>query len=171
MDAVHWAQDYALENRREVVRFIIAVQKKNLPKFGITKEAISCHHNYVAIEKHFGENVYITRKGAVRAGQDELGIIPSSMGAKSFIVRGNGNAQSFESCSHGAGRQMSLGKAKRLFNPQDLEAQTTGIECRKDKGVLDEIPGAYKDIDEVMENQSDLVGIVHTLKQLVCVKG
>ncbi len=171
VDAVHWAQDYALENRREMMRFIITALKKNLPKFGITKEAINCHHNYVAIEKHFGENVYITRKGAIRAGQDELGIIPGSMGTKSFIVRGKGNTQSFDSCSHGAGRRMSRGKAKRVYNSQDLEAQTIGIECRKDKGVLDEIPGAYKDIDEVMENQNDLVSIEHTLRQLVCVKG
>jgi len=171
IEAVNWAQNYAMENRREMMRLLINALKKKLPKFGITKEAINCHHNYVAIENHFGENVYITRKGAIRAGQDELGIIPGSMGAKSFIVRGKGNLQSFSSCSHGAGRRMSRGKAKRHFTAKDLEAQTKGIECRKDKGVLDEIPGAYKDIDQVMENQRDLVGIEHTLQQIVCVKG
>lgn len=169
--AVHWAQDYAMENRREIMRLIVAALKKKLPKFGITKEAINCHHNYVSIEKHFGENVYITRKGAIYAGENELGIIPGSMGSKSFIVRGKGNPESFSSCSHGAGRRMSRSKAKRTFNQADLEAQTQGVECRKDKGVIDEIPGAYKNIDEVMENQSDLVDIVHTLRQFICVKG
>jgi len=171
VQAVHWAQDYAMENRREMMRLIIEALKKKLPKFGVTKEAINCHHNYVSIEEHFGENVYITRKGAIRAGEGELGIIPGSMGAKSYIVRGKGNAESFCSCSHGAGRRMSRGKAKRHFSEQDLEAQTQGIECRKDKGVIDEIPGAYKDIDEVMANQSDLVEVVHTLRQVICVKG
>ncbi|MBI3546313.1 MAG: RtcB family protein [Gammaproteobacteria bacterium] len=171
VEAVHWAQDYAMDNRREMMRLIVDALKKELPKFGVTKEAINCHHNYVSFEKHFGENVYITRKGAIRAGVDELGIIPGSMGAKSFIVRGKGNAESFCSCSHGAGRRMSRGKALREFNEADLAAQTVGVECRKDKGVLDEIPGAYKDIDNVMANQSDLVEVVHTLKQLVCVKG
>jgi tRNA-splicing ligase RtcB len=169
--AVHWAQDYAMENRREMMRLIIDALKQKLPKFGVTKEAISCHHNYVSVEEHFGEQVYITRKGAIRAGEGELGIIPGSMGAKSYIVRGKGNEQSFCSCSHGAGRRMSRGKAKRHFSEQDIEAQTQGVECRKDKGVLDEIPGAYKDIDQVMENQSDLVEVVHTLRQVVCVKG
>jgi len=171
VNAVHWAQDYAMENRREMMRLLVDAMKKELPKFGITKEAINCHHNYVAVESHFGENVYITRKGAIRAGVDELGIIPGSMGAKSFIVRGKGNKESFCSCSHGAGRKMSRGKAKRHFSVEDMEAQTEGIECRKDSGVIDEIPGAYKDIDIVMENQRDLVEVVHTLKQIVCVKG
>ena len=169
--AVHWAQDYAMENRREMMRLIVDALKKELPKFGVTKEAINCHHNYVAIENHFGENVYITRKGAIRAGVDELGIIPGSMGAKSFIVRGKGNKESFCSCSHGAGRKMSRGKAKRHFNVDDMVAQTEGVECRKDASVIDEIPGAYKDIDTVMANQHDLVDIEHTLKQVVCVKG
>ena len=169
--AVHWAQDYAMDNRREMMRLIIDALKQKLPKFGITKEAINCHHNYVSVEEHFGEQVYITRKGAIRAGIDELGIIPGSMGAKSYIVRGKGNPESFCSCSHGAGRRMSRGKAKRLFSETDIEAQTQGVECRKDKGVLDEIPGAYKDIDEVMENQSDLVEVVHSLRQVICVKG
>jgi len=171
VNAVHWAQDYAMENRREMMRLLVDALKKELPKFGITKEAINCHHNYVAVENHFGENVYITRKGAIRAGVDELGIIPGSMGAKSFIVRGKGNKESFCSCSHGAGRKMSRGKAKRHFSVEDMEAQTEGVECRKDSGVIDEIPGAYKDIDTVMENQRDLVEVVHTLKQIVCVKG
>jgi tRNA-splicing ligase RtcB len=171
VEAVHWAQDYAMVNRREMMRLITDALRKHLPKFGITKKAINCHHNYVAVEKHFGENVYITRKGAIRAGEGELGIIPGSMGAKSYIVRGKGNPQSFCSCSHGAGRRMSRNAAKRQFSEQDLEHQTRGIECRKDKGVLDEIPGAYKDIDVVMENQNDLVEVVHTLKQIVCVKG
>ena len=171
VDAVNWAQDYAMENRREMMRLIVAALQKKLPKFGVSKEAINCHHNYVTVEDHFGERVYLTRKGAIRAGEGELGIIPGSMGAKSFIVRGRGNPQSFCSCSHGAGRRMSRGKAKRHFTETDLEAQTTGVECRKDKGVLDEIPGAYKDIDEVMQNQTDLVEVVHTLRQVVCVKG
>jgi tRNA-splicing ligase RtcB len=171
VDAVHWAQDYAMDNRREMMRLIVEALKKKLPKFGVTKEAINCHHNYVSIENHFGENVYITRKGAIRAGEGELGIIPGSMGAKSYIVRGKGNPESFCSCSHGAGRRMSRGKARRQFTEMDLETQTAGVECRKDKGVIDEIPGAYKDIDVVMDNQSDLVEVVHTLRQVVCVKG
>ena len=169
--AVHWAQDYAMDNRREMMRLIVDALKKKLPKFGVSKEAINCHHNYVSIENHFGENVHITRKGAIRAGEDELGIIPGSMGAKSYIVRGKGNPESFCSCSHGAGRRMSRGKARRTFNAEDLEAQTEGVECRKDKGVIDEIPAAYKDIDVVMANQSDLVSIEHQLQQIVCVKG
>ena len=160
-----------MDNRREMMRLILDALKKKLPKFGITKEAINCHHNYVSIENHFDENVYITRKGAIRAGAGELGIIPGSMGTKSYIVRGKGDPESFCSCSHGAGRRMSRGKAKRHFSERDLEAQTEGIECRKDAGVIDEIPGAYKDIDVVMENQSDLVEVVHTLRQVVCVKG
>ena len=171
IQAVHWAQDYAMENRREMMRLIVDALKKKLPKFGITKEAINCHHNYVSIEDHFDAQVYVTRKGAIRAGEGELGIIPGSMGAKSYIVSGKGNPQSFCSCSHGAGRRMSRGKAKRHFTEEDMEKQTAGIECRKDKGVIDEIPGAYKDIDEVMANQSDLVEVVHTLRQVVCVKG
>jgi len=169
--AVHWAQEYALFNRREMMRLIIETIRKPLPPFEVTKEAISCHHNYVAVEDHFGEQVFLTRKGAIRAGEGELGIIPGSMGTKSYIVRGKGNLDSFCSCSHGAGRRMSRRKAKSLFNSQDMEIQTQGVECRKDKGVVDEIPGAYKDIDEVMENQNDLVEVVHTLKQVVCVKG
>ena len=171
VEAVHWAQDYALANRREMMRLVLEAVSPHLPPFQCTSEAINCHHNYVAIEQHGGETLYITRKGAIRAGLGELGIIPGSMGARSFIVRGKGNEESWCSCAHGAGRRMSRSEAKRRFSRSDLEAQTAGVECRKDKGVVDEIPGAYKDIDIVMANQSDLVEIVHTLKQVVCVKG
>ena len=171
VEALHWAQDYAMTNRREMLRLILQVLARQLPPFTVTREAINCHHNYVAIEQHFGEELFITRKGAIRAGAGELGIIPGSMGAKSYIVRGKGEADSFCSCSHGAGRRMSRGQAKKKFDQQDLIAQTAGVECRKDSGVLDEIPAAYKDIDAVMAQQSDLVEIVHTLKQVVCVKG
>ena len=175
VEAVGWAQDYALGNRSEMMRLILEVLERELsPKPGAWKvmgEAINCHHNYVQKETHFGENVFVTRKGAISAREGELGIIPGSMGTKSYIVRGLGNEQSFCSCSHGAGRRMSRTAARRMFSREDLEAQTLGVECRKDGGVLDEIPAAYKDIDVVMANQSDLVEIVHTLKQLVCVKG
>ncbi|MBF2720235.1 RtcB family protein [Psychrobacter sp. NG254] len=174
VEAVGWAQDYALENRREMMRLVIKSLQSpqaGLPRFQLTKEAINCHHNYVNEEVHFGEQVYVTRKGAISAYAGELGIIPGSMGAKSFIVRGLGEAESFCSCSHGAGRQMSRGKAMRAFTINELKAQTDGVECRKDKGVIDEIPGAYKDIDEVMANQADLVEVVHTLKQVMCIKG
>jgi tRNA-splicing ligase RtcB len=171
VEAVHWAQEYAMFNRREMMRLLIEALRRELPPFEMTKEAINCHHNYVAIEEHFGAQVFLTRKGAIRAGEGELGIIPGSMGAKSYIVRGKGNQESFCSCSHGAGRRMSRTEAKRRFNSQDVATQTQGVECRKDKGVIDEIPGAYKSIDEVMANQEDLVEVVHTLKQIVCVKG
>lgn len=171
VDAVHWAQDYAMANRREMMRLIIEGLKKVLPNFTLTKEAINCHHNYVAREHHYGQDLFITRKGAIHAAEGELGIIPGSMGAKSYIVRGKGNRESFCSCSHGAGRRMSRTAAKQQFSRDDLEQQTRGVECRKDKAVIDEIPAAYKDIDQVMANQSDLVEVVHTLKQLVCVKG
>lgn len=171
IEAIGWAQDYATTNRREMMRLVLAAIEPQLPAFTTTKEAINCHHNYVARENHFGAEVYLTRKGAISAYDGELGIIPGSMGAKSFIVRGLGNKASFCSCSHGAGRQMSRSKAKKLFDANDLAEQTGGIECRKDKGVVDEIPSAYKDIDTVMENQNDLVEVVHTLKQVVCVKG
>ncbi len=171
VEAVQWAQDYALSNRREMMRLILAALRKVFPHFEVTKEAINCHHNYVAIEQHFGEQVYLTRKGAISAREGELGIIPGSMGAKSYIVRGKGNAESFCSCSHGAGRRMSRTQAKKQFNQEDMLLQTQGVECRKDSGVIDEIPQAYKDIDEVMANQVDLVEVVHTLKQVICVKG
>ncbi len=171
VEAVEWAQEYAFENRREMMRLILEAIRPLLPSFQMTKEAINCHHNYVQKEVHFGEEVFVTRKGAISAQKDEYGIIPGSMGAKSYIVKGRGNPDSFCSCSHGAGRRMSRAKAKILFNQQDLIAQTQGIECRKDKGVVDEIPSAYKDIDQVMENQKDLVEVVHTLKQVMCIKG
>jgi len=171
VEAVQWGQDYAWLNRREMMRLILEVLKRELPAFEVDGEAINCHHNYVAQEEHFGERVFVTRKGAISAREGQLGIIPGSMGAKSYIVRGLGNEQSFHSCAHGAGRRMSRTQAKRQFNRWDLEQQTAGVECRKDGGVIDEIPGAYKDIDEVMANQSDLVDVVHTLKQVLCVKG
>ncbi|MFO1422502.1 MAG: RtcB family protein [Candidatus Competibacteraceae bacterium] len=171
VEAVRWAQDYAMTNRREMMRLILAALARQLPPFTLTQEAINCHHNYVAVEHHFGENLFITRKGAIRAGVGDLGIIPGSMGARSYIVRGKGEPESFCSCAHGAGRRMSRGQAKKKFDPQDLIAQTAGVECRKDAGVIDEIPGAYKPIDEVMAHQTDLVEVVHTLKQVVCVKG
>lgn len=171
VEAVEWAQEYAFENRREMMRLILEAIRPLLPSFQMTKEAINCHHNYVQKELHFGEEVFVTRKGAIRAGLDEYGIIPGSMGTQSFIVKGKGNPDSFCSCSHGAGRKMSRTKAKHMFNQQDLIAQTAGVECRKDKGVVDEIPSAYKDIHQVMANQSDLIEVVHTLKQVLCIKG
>lgn len=171
VEAVEWAQEYAYENRREMMRLILEAIRPLLPSFQMTKEAINCHHNYVQKELHFGEEVYVTRKGAIRAGLDEYGIIPGSMGAASFIVKGKGNPESFCSCSHGAGRKMSRSKAKIMFNQQDLIQQTQGVECRKDKAVVDEIPAAYKDIHDVMAHQQDLIEVVHTLKQVLCIKG
>jgi tRNA-splicing ligase RtcB len=171
VEAVDWAQDYAMLNRREMMRRVVAALEPHVPPFKLDGEAINCHHNYVAQELHFGHKLYVTRKGAISAREGELGIIPGSMGARSYIVRGKGNEESFCSCSHGAGRRMSRSEAKRKFNRFDLAEQTQGIECRKDGGVVDEIPAAYKDIDQVMAHQSDLVEIVHTLKQVVCVKG
>ena len=170
-EAVQWAQDYAYANRQAMLDLILAALTRHLPAFQVTAEAVNCHHNYVTKENHYGENVWITRKGAIRAREGDLGIIPGSMGAKSFIVRGKGNPESFCSCSHGAGRKMSRTAAEKAFTTADLARQTEGVVCRKDKGVIDEIPGAYKDIDQVMANQEDLVGVVHTLKQVVCVKG
>ncbi len=170
-EAVQWAQDYAYANRQAMLDLILAALARHMPAFQVTAEAVNCHHNYVARENHYGENVWITRKGAIRARAGDLGIIPGSMGAKSFIVRGKGNPESFCSCSHGAGRKMSRTAAEKAFTTADLARQTEGVFCRKDKGVIDEIPGAYKDIDEVMANQDDLVEVVHTLKQVVCVKG
>ena len=169
--AVNWAQDYAMANRREMMYLVIKALHKSLPMFKLTKEAINCHHNYVTKEHHFGESVFITRKGAISAAVDELGIIPGSMGARSYIVRGLGNQESFCSCAHGAGRRMSRTKARKSYDSDDLKAQTEGVECRKDSGVVDEIPAAYKDIDTVMDNQRDLVEVVHTLKQVICIKG
>lgn len=170
--AVGWAQQFAKLNREVMMRRVIEAAKTVIRKsFQSHIEAVNCHHNYVQQERHFGEDVYVTRKGAVSAKQGELGIIPGSMGARSYIVRGKGNPESFESCSHGAGRTMSRGEAKRRFTLADHRAATEGVECRKDKDVIDEIPMAYKDIDAVMEAQRDLVEVVHTLKQVVCVKG
>ena len=171
VDALEWAQDYARINRSQMLAAVTAALRTELPAFRFESEAIDCHHNYVALEEHRGEKLFITRKGAISARVGELGIVPGSMGAKSYIVRGLGNAASYASCSHGAGRRMSRSAAKRRFSRFDLEAQTAGIECRKDGGVLDEIPGAYKDIDQVMENQRDLVEVAHTLKQVLCIKG
>lgn len=164
-------QEYALENRNEMMRrIVLELEELNGGPFK-TLMSVNCHHNYASMENHFNENVIVTRKGAVKASLGQLGVVPGSMGTKSYIVRGLGNPQSFHSCSHGAGRRMSRSKAKLHFTLADLEEQTAGVECRKDLGVLDEIPGAYKDIDQVMENQNDLVEIVATLKQVLCVKG
>lgn len=169
--AVHWAQEYATANRQAMLGLVLAALAKHLPPFSITTEAVNCHHNYVAQEHHYGADVWVTRKGAIRAQAGDLGIVPGSMGTRSYIVRGKGNPDSFCSSAHGAGRRMSRTTAEKHFTEADLKAQTTGVICRKDKGVLDEIPGAYKDIDQVMANQSDLTEILHTLKQVVCVKG
>jgi tRNA-splicing ligase RtcB len=171
VEAVGWAQDYARANREEMMDLVLAALRRHLPGFEVTGSAVNCHHNYVERERHYGKDVWLTRKGAIRAGDGELGIIPGSMGTRSYIVRGKGAAESFHSCAHGAGRRMSRTQAGKKFSLRDLELQTEGVVCRKDKGVLDEIPGAYKDIDEVMANQSDLVEVVHTLKQILCVKG
>ncbi len=171
IQAVSWAQEYAFENRRQMMHLIVKALRNQLPPFETTQEAVNCHHNYVAREHHYDKNVWLTRKGAIRARVGDLGIIPGSMGTRSYIVRGRGNPESFCSCAHGAGRMMSRSEAKRRFSVQDLAAQTQGVECRKDPGVIDEIPGAYKDIDEVMANQTDLVDVVHTLKQVLTVKG
>lgn len=169
--AVDWAQEYAFANREIMMNFVLDVLRQQFTDFGLGEVAVNCHHNYVAREHHFGADVWITRKGAIRAGKDELGIIPGSMGARSYIVRGKGNADSFCSCSHGAGRKMSRGAAKKAFTLEDHARATEGVECRKDADVIDETPGAYKDIDAVMAAQSDLVEVEHTLKQIVCVKG
>jgi tRNA-splicing ligase RtcB len=173
VDAVHWAQEYALLNRQLMMRNIIAAVANCgfVPPFEAELEAVNCHHNYVAWENNYGENVLVTRKGAVRAREGDLGIIPGSMGAQSFIVRGKGNPESFTSCSHGAGRAMSRAEAKRRFSIDDHVAATLGVECRKDADVIDETPMAYKPISAVMDAQKDLVDVVHTLRQVVCVKG
>ena len=171
VEAVHWAQEYAMANRQAMLDLVLAGLARHLPPFTVTTEAVNCHHNYVAREHHFGADVWVTRKGAIRAGKGELGIVPGSMGARSYIVRGKGNPESFCSSAHGAGRRMSRTAATKRFTEADLARQTEGVICRKDKGVVDEIPGAYKDIDEVMANQRDLTEVLHTLKQVVCVKG
>jgi tRNA-splicing ligase RtcB (3'-phosphate/5'-hydroxy nucleic acid ligase) len=172
VEAVGWAQNYAFENRRIMMATVIYALSRHIPvKFEITQEAINCHHNYIEKENHFGRNMWVTRKGAIRARAGDLGIIPGSMGQRSYIVRGKGNLESYCSCSHGAGRAMSRSEAVRRFTVDDLKAQTEGVECRKDQDVLDEIPSSYKSIDEVMANQTDLVEVVHTLKAVLCVKG
>lgn len=170
LNDLFWCQEYAYKNRQVMFKNIIRAIKETLPQTEVIGQVTSCHHNYVSVEKHFGEEVFVTRKGAISAGEGELGIIPGSMGTKSYIVRGKGNNDSFHSCSHGAGRRFSRNKAKSVFTMDDLLEQTAGVECRKDRGVLDEIPGAYKDIDQVMENQADLVEITEVLKQILCVK-
>ena len=171
IEAVGWAQDYALQNRCEMMEAVLFALARTLPKFEAVEEAVNCHHNYVTKENHFGSNVWLTRKGAVRAREGDLGIIPGSMGVRSYIVRGRGNPESFNSCAHGAGRAMSRRQAKEQFSVEDHAEATAGVECRKDEAVIDETPGAYKDIDAVMAAQADLVEVVHTLKQVVCVKG
>jgi tRNA-splicing ligase RtcB len=165
-----WAQRYARANREVMLSLAERVIERHFPQVEIL-EAIHCHHNYVAEEVHYGQDVLVTRKGAIRAGRGELGIIPGSMGTRSYIVRGLGNPESFESASHGAGRRMSRGEAKRRFTVKDLAKQTEGVECRKDGGVLDEIPAAYKPIEDVMRDQQDLVEIVAELRQVLCIKG
>ncbi len=175
IQAVSWAQAFAKSNREIMMGRTLATIQGQIDKPMFTTRgaemAVNCHHNYVSRERHWGENVFVTRKGAVRAGEGDLGIIPGSMGAKSFIVRGKGNPDSFCSCSHGAGRKMSRTEAKRKFSVADHVLATQGVECRKDEEVVDETPAAYKDIDAVMAAQADLVDVVHTLKQVLCVKG
>jgi tRNA-splicing ligase RtcB len=173
MEAVGWAQDYAQWNRHLMMEQTVrAVRELNeTPQFSAELKAINCHHNYVAWESHYGENVLVTRKGAVRAREGDLGIIPGSMGARSYIVKGKGNAESFSSCSHGAGRAMSRAEARKRFTVEDHIEMTKDVECRKDSEVIDETPAAYKPIDAVMTAQADLVEVIHTLRQVVCVKG
>ncbi|HEY8373977.1 MAG TPA: RtcB family protein [Pseudonocardiaceae bacterium] len=167
---LYWAQEYARRNRSVMMRLTCDVLRRHFPQVRFD-EPISCHHNYVAEEVHFGEELLVTRKGAIRAGHGDMGIIPGSMGTASYIVRGLGNPESFCSASHGAGRRMSRNQARKRFTAEDLARQTAGVECRKDAGVVDEIPSAYKDIDQVIANQSDLVEVVAKLRQIVCVKG
>jgi tRNA-splicing ligase RtcB len=173
VDALQWAQTFATANREAMMRAVLRQlsASKDIPYFVLENSAVNCHHNYVSKERHFGNDVWITRKGAVSARKDELGIIPGSMGAKSYIVKGKGNRDSYHSCSHGAGRRMSRRKARETFSIDDHGKATAGIECRKDIDVIDETPAAYKPIEAVMAAQDDLVEIVHTLRQVVCVKG
>ncbi len=172
-EAVGWAQDFARWSRQLMMNAAMEALDASVGKsvFAADESAVNCHHNYVEREHHFGQNVLVTRKGAVRAREGDLGIIPGSMGTRSYIVRGKGNPESFTSCSHGAGRRMSRGEAKKRFTLADHAAATSGVECRKDEGVIDETPGAYKDVDAVIAAESDLVEVAHTLKQVVCVKG
>jgi len=173
VEAVEWAQDFARFNRDLMMEQIVSAVRNSgeVRPFVAELKAINCHHNYVAHERHYGQNILVTRKGAVRAREGDMGIIPGSMGARSYIVRGKGNMESFTSCSHGAGRAMSRTEAKRRFSVEDHKRMTAGVECRKDAAVIDETPAAYKPIEAVMAAQSDLVEIVHTLRQVVCVKG
>jgi tRNA-splicing ligase RtcB len=172
IEGLRWAQDYAAHNRALMLHAVLnALHEEFGREIATFENAVQCHHNYANVEEHFGEQIWVTRKGAVSARRGELGIIPGSMGAKSFIVRGRGNADSYCSCSHGAGRRLSRAAAKRTYTLADLKEQTAGVECRKDAGVLDEIPGAYKSIDAVMAAQAELVDVVHTLKQVMCIKG
>jgi len=170
--ALSWAQDYAAHNRDLMLHLVIKVMMQHFgERFALVGKATNCHHNYANLETHFGRQIWITRKGAVSARQGEMGIIPGSMGARSFIVRGKGNAQAYHSCSHGAGRILSRTAAKKRYSAKDLIRQTQGVECRKDASVVDEIPAAYKDIDDVMAAQEALVDVVATLKQVLCIKG
>ena len=173
VEAVEWAQDFARINRDLMIRQVVEAVRDSgrVRPFTAYVQAINCHHNYVARERHYGQNIFVTRKGAVRAQIGDMGIIPGSMGTRSYIVRGKGHPESFMSCSHGAGRAMSRGEAKRRFTVEDHKRMTAGVECRKDSDVIDETPAAYKSIDAVMAAQTDLVAIVHTLRQVVCVKG
>lgn len=172
VEGLTWAQDYAALNRDLMLSLIVEVLRRFYPGEVVVREtAVNCHHNYASLEEHFGTTLWVTRKGAVSARSGQLGIIPGSMGTKSFIVRGKGNAAAYHSCSHGAGRQMSRSEARRRFSLADLAEQTAGVECRKDAGVIDELPAAYKDVDTVLSAQRDLVDVVHSLKQVLCVKG
>ena len=170
-EALTVAQDYAYENRRAITEACLEALAETLPSHDVTDEAVECHHNYASRERHGEADVFVTRKGAISARADEFGIVPGSMGTHSYIVRGRGNPESFQSCAHGAGRRMSRGAAKRQFTTDVLSEQTAGIECRKDAGVIDEIPGAYKSIDDVMARQHDLAVPVHTLRQVLNIKG
>lgn len=171
VEAVSWAQDYARENREAMMARVLAEMRHRLPKFTLAEMAVNCHHNYVQKEMHGGQELLVTRKGAVSARAGELGIIPGSMGAQSFIVRGKGNADSFHSCSHGAGRVMSRTQARKSITLKQHREATAHVECRKDEAVIDESPAAYKPIEAVMAAQSDLVEVLHTLRQVVCIKG
>lgn len=171
LEAVLWAQDYARINRNIMLALVFESIKKFIPDIKMINHIISCHHNYVSLEQHYNKEVYVTRKGAISAKKDEYGIIPGSMGTKSYIVKGKGNPESFMSCSHGAGRRMSRSKANKTFTKEDVLMQTSGVECKKDHSIIDELPGAYKDIDQVMASQKDLVEVAHTLKAILCVKG
>ena len=172
VEGMRWAQDYAAHSRDLMLYLVLKTLREHFGfEVGVFESAINCHHNYTSVEIHFGQKMWLTRKGAVSAQLGELGIIPGSMGAKSFIVRGKGNADAYCSCSHGAGRKMSRSAAKKQFSVEDVKEQTAGVECKKDSSVIDEIPGAYKSIEAVMAAQADLVEVVHTLKQVMCIKG